>query len=158
MAPAITCHASVNVYGNGPFSEQAKCFPSAALCSNNTAVLMSGPPPTQEGRLMAPSPPTRSLPARTKEMIQGKKNQLIHLKCGAAALDVQRAALPLKGHYVTVGDGVFNAAHTLHTPGSLTTAFKKTQSEIITVIITKNSHLKMLYLQRQCHMTPFIHK
>lgn len=44
----ITCSSSVNVYGNGS-SEQAKCFPSAALCSNNTAVLMSDPPCLKRG-------------------------------------------------------------------------------------------------------------
>lgn len=55
-SPLETCGCSVNVYGNGPL-ERDKCFPSAALCSNNTTVLLSDLHWLKEGGLMAPVPP-----------------------------------------------------------------------------------------------------
>ena len=85
----ITCSSSVNVYGNGLW-EQAKCFPSAALCSNNTAALMSHPPEWRgeaDGLLLSPSP-------RMKQGPEKGKKHVIHLKCAAAGSgsDVLRAA------------------------------------------------------------------
>lgn len=66
-SPLETCGCSVNVCGNG-LLERDKCFPSAALCSNNTAVLLSDLLWLKEGGgLMAPLPPPPCMEQREEK-------------------------------------------------------------------------------------------